>query len=155
MLHGFFYSHYSRDASVWMTNLGFCFNLGLSMISWFSWMHEAIALSSTKAEYMVVYSINSEATWLRKLISQLTNHMLDPTIGYYDNQILDLTVVYYDNQSCIDLSKDLESHERSKYINIQYHFLKIQLRREQQFLSDILTNPLEKEKFEVLRRDLA
>ena len=60
MLHGFFYSHYSRDASVWMTNLGFCFNLGLSMISWFSWMQEAIALSSTKAEYMVVNSVNSK-----------------------------------------------------------------------------------------------
>lgn len=155
MLHGFFYSHYSRDASVWMTNLGFCFNLGLSMISWFSWMQEAIALSSTKAEYMVVNSVNSKAIWLHKLIAQLIKYMLDPTIGYYDNQMLDPTVVYYDNQSCIDLSKDLESHERSKYINIQYHFSKIQFRREQQFLSDILTNPLEKEKFEVLRRDLA
>ena len=37
---------------------------------------------------------------------------------------LEATVVHYDNQSGIRLSKNPVFHDRSKHINIRYHFLR-------------------------------
>jgi hypothetical protein len=39
------------------------------------------------------------------------------------DQELDPTIVYYDNQSCIKLSKNLVFRDKTKYIEIRYHFI--------------------------------
>ena len=38
-------------------------------------------------------------------------------------QIMDPTMIYYENQSCTKLSKNIFFHDRSNYIDIQYHYL--------------------------------
>jgi hypothetical protein len=52
-----------------------------------------------------------EAIWLRKLLVGLFGHELRPTI------------IHYDNQSCIKLSENPLFHDRSKHIEIRYHFI--------------------------------
>jgi hypothetical protein len=47
---------------------GCCFRIGSSVISWFSRKQRSMALSSTKAEYMVASLVACEALWLRKLL---------------------------------------------------------------------------------------
>jgi hypothetical protein len=53
-----------------------------------------------------------EAIWLRKLLTGLFG------------QELQSTMIHYDNQSCIKLLKNPVFHNRSKHIEIRYHFIK-------------------------------
>ena len=70
-----------------------------------------MALSTTEAEYVVAFSANCEAVWLRKL-SDL-----------FDLQ-MDATCIHCDNQSCVNLSKNLMFHDKSKHIEIKYHYIR-------------------------------
>ena len=58
-----------------------------------------------------------EATWLRKLFSELFKH------------VLDATVILCDNQRGIRLSENPVFHDRSKHIDIRYHFIRDMVRR--------------------------
>lgn len=46
----------------------YVFNLGSAAISWSSKKQDVVALSSSKAEYVVVTSATCQAVWLRKLL---------------------------------------------------------------------------------------
>ena len=65
-------------------------------------------------------------------------------------------VIYHDNQSCIKLSENPVFHDRSKHIEIDYHFIrdraqkgaiKLQYISTDDQVADILTKPLVKGKF--------
>jgi hypothetical protein len=73
------------------------------------------------------------------------------------------TVIYCDNQSCIKLSENPVFHDRSKHIEIRYHFIRDYVQRgavELQFIStdeqvaDILTKALGRGKFVPFRDKL-
>jgi hypothetical protein len=70
-----------------------------------------VALSSAEVEYMAVNQASYEALWLRKLLVGLFNVHLRPTL------------IYYDNQSCIKLLENPVFHDKSKHIEIRYHFI--------------------------------
>ena len=82
------------------------------MISWASKKQDSIAQSSAEAEYIVASDACKEAVWLRKLISDMFKGKLDSTI------------IHCDNQSCIKLSENLVFHDRSKHIEMRYHFIR-------------------------------
>jgi hypothetical protein len=69
-----------------------CFTLGSSMVSWCNREHSSVALSTAKAEYIALSVVVCEAVWLRKLLTDLFDHEMDPTI------------IHCDNQSCVKLS---------------------------------------------------
>ena len=71
-----------------------------------------MALSTAEAEYIATSMASCEAVWLRKLFSELFEH------------VLDTTVILCDNQSGIRLSESLVFHDRSKQIDIRYHFIR-------------------------------
>ena len=52
-----------------------------------------------------------EDTWLHKFV-----------VGSFDQE-LDSMVIYCDNPSCIKLFENPLFHERSKHIEIKYHFI--------------------------------
>jgi hypothetical protein len=73
------------------------------------------------------------------------------------------TVIYCDNQSCIKLSENPVFHDRSKHIEIRYHFIRDYVQRgavELQYISteeqvvDILTKALNMGKFVFFRDKL-
>ena len=66
--------------------LGGCYNLGSTMISWFSRKKSSVALSTVEVEYLVAYSTSCEAIWIQKLMSGLFNLELDTTVILCDNQ---------------------------------------------------------------------
>ena len=72
---------------------------------------KSVALSTADAEYIVARMAYCEAIWLRKLFSELFEH------------VLNTTVIYCDKQSGISLSENLVFHDRSKHIDIRYHFI--------------------------------
>ena len=71
-----------------------------------------MALSSIEAEYIVASMVTCEAIWLWKLLVALFG------------QKVETTVIHCDNHSCIKLSENPVFHDRSKHIDIIYHFIK-------------------------------
>lgn len=80
-------------------------------MSWFNRKQKSIALSSTEAKYMAASQASCEAKWLRKMLVGLFCQRLRPT------------VLCCDNQSCIKLTENPVFHNRSKHIEIRYHFI--------------------------------
>jgi hypothetical protein len=89
-----------------------------------------------------------EALWLRKLL-----------LGLF-GQELEATVIHCDNQSCIRLSENPVFHDRSKHIDIRYHFIRDCVQRgvvrldyiqTDDQMADIFTKALSRQKFEKFR----
>jgi hypothetical protein len=89
-----------------------CFSLELAVTSWQSRKQSSIALSTTKAEYIAACSASCEAIWLRKLLT-----------GLFDLET-EATVILCDNQSCIKMTENLVFHDKSKHIEIRYHYIR-------------------------------
>jgi hypothetical protein len=71
---------------------------------------------------------NCEAIWLRKLLVGLFGQELSPTI------------IHCDNHSYIKLSENPVFHDKSKHIEIRYHFIKDWVQRGAVQLQYISTN---------------
>jgi hypothetical protein len=72
-------------------------------------------------------------------------------------------VVHCDNQSCIKLTENLVFHDRSKHIDMRYHYIrdlvqrktvKLQYIATSEKVADILTKPLTSRQFVQLRGKL-
>ena len=81
------------------------------MISWFSRKQTSTALSMTKVEYIATSSACSEAVWLRKMLT-----------GLFDAE-MDVTDILCNNHSCIEMTKNLVFHDKSKHIEVRYHYI--------------------------------
>jgi hypothetical protein len=128
-----------------------CFSLGSAMISWKSRKQSSIALSTVEAEYIATCSTTCEAIWLRKLLA-----------GLFDLEMREIAILC-DNQRCIKMTKNLVFHDRSKHIEIRYHFirnmvqrgaLKLQYISRDEQVADVMTKPLSHVKFEHFRDKL-
>jgi hypothetical protein len=76
-----------------------------------------VALCTLEAEYIEVCMAVREAVWLQKLLAGLFGQMLDPT------------VIHCDNQSCVKLSENPVSHDKSKHVEIKYHYIRDTVQR--------------------------
>ena len=133
------------------STFGCCFNLGSTMISWQSRKQSSIALSTTEAEYIAACSASCEAIWLRKLLT-----------GLFDLE-MEATTILCDNQSCIKMTENPVFHDRSKHIEIRYHYIRDMVQRgalkllyvsTDEQVADVLTKPLSRVKFEHFRDKL-
>ena len=121
------------------------------MISWSSRKQGSIAQSTTEAEYIAASDAIKKAIWFRKLVSGLFGDKLK------------MTVVHCDNQSCIKLTENPIFHDRSKHIDMRYHYIRDLVQRKTvklQYIAfseqvvDILTKPLTLRQFVQLRGKL-
>jgi hypothetical protein len=81
------------------------------MISWKSRKQSNIALITVEVEYIAACSASCKAIWLRKLLT-----------GLFDLEMR-ATVILCDNQSYIKMTENPVFHDRSKHIEIHYHFI--------------------------------
>ena len=123
---------------------GYSFHIGQGAVTWSSKKQYIIALSSTKSEYIALAHASKEGIWLRAFLSEIQDYQVG-TMG-----------IKCDNQSAIALSKDNKFHQRTKHIDIRYHYIreavedgKIQVEYipTDQNPTDIFTKPLSKTKF--------
>ena len=91
---------------------GYVFLLFGGPISWRSKEQETVALSSTEAEYMALSYATQEAIHLRMLLPFIHVDTSNPT------------VIFEDNQSALCLANNPVHKERTKHINIRYHFVR-------------------------------
>ena len=81
-------------------------------MSWFIRKQKLVALSSVEAKYMAASQASCKALWLHKILVGLFGVQLRPTS------------IYCDNRSCIKLLENPVFHDRSKHIEIRYHFIR-------------------------------
>ena len=76
---------------------------------------------------------------------------------------LDATCLHCDKQSCVKLSENRVFHDKSKHIEIKYHYVrdmvqrgavKLQYVAKEEQIADVLTKPLARLKFEYFRERL-
>ena len=110
-----------------------------SLISWLSLKQKVVALSTCEAEYVAAAIAACQVMWLRWLLGELTGMEAHPP------------ALMEDNQPTIALTKNLVLHDRSKHIDVKFHFLRdyvdggqivIEFVETGQQLADVLTNPL-------------
>ncbi|KAG8502376.1 hypothetical protein CXB51_000462 [Gossypium anomalum] len=106
---------------------GYVFTIGGCAISWKATLQTTVALSTTEAEYMAITKACKEAIWLKGLFSEL-------------NEDLQISTVFCDNQSAIFLTKDQMFHEKTKHIDVRYHFVRDIIARGDIVVSKISTH---------------
>jgi hypothetical protein len=102
-----------------------------------------VAVSSTEAEYIACLDAAKEALWIRRLDSELKGTAVPTIQDRYQHetdvqdylQTLRATespttipygqpqIILADNQSAIKLSKNPQHHNRTKHIDVRYHFI--------------------------------
>jgi len=148
ILKGFTDSDYAGSHHDRKSTTGFIYMLNGAPVSWNSQKQPVVAVSSTEAEYVALAAGAKEAVWIRQFLEELGEKQDDPT---------DLFV---DNTSAIKLAHNPEFHQRSKHIDVRFHFTRSLIEQEKiqvSFVStleqaaDILTKPLQKTKQEEMR----
>ena len=123
--------------------------LGSTPISWLSLRQKVVALSTCEAEYVAAAIAACQAVWLRRLLGELTSVEAHPP------------TLMVDNQPAIALAKNLVLHDRSKHIDVKFHFLRDCVDRGQiviefvetgRQLVDVLTKPLDRLRFTELKK---
>jgi hypothetical protein len=130
---------------------GYAFQLSETgpLISWKSKKQQTVALSTCEAEYVALAVATQEAIFLRQLYADMSG--LDKT-----EMVVTLNA---DNQGAIALAKNPVHHQRSKHIDIKYHFVRQAVQNEIVKLSyvptdcnlaDVFTKPVSRAKLDKL-----
>ena len=108
---GFVDSDYGGDLNRRRSLSGYIFTLCNGAISWKATLQSIAALSTTEAEYIAATEGVKEALWLRGLVNEL-------------GLAQDTLVVFCDSQSAIHLTKNSRYHNKTKHIDVKYHFIR-------------------------------
>ncbi|WKA07403.1 hypothetical protein VitviT2T_025235 [Vitis vinifera] len=111
VLVGYTDSDMSRDVDNRRSTSGYLMTFSGGVVSWQSRLQKCVALSTTKAEYIVVAEACKELLWMKSFIHEL---------GFKQQRY----VVYCDNRNAIHLSKNSTFHARSKHIDVRYHWMR-------------------------------
>jgi hypothetical protein len=71
-----------------------------------------VATSTCEAEYMAIYKAVQEIMWLSNFLQELKLIVIPQSI------------IHSDNHAAITISENDSYHDRSKHIDIKYHFIR-------------------------------
>ena len=147
-LVGYSDSDLGGDVDSRKSTSGTLFFLGSSPVTWQSQKQKIVALSSCESEYVAAATAACQGIWLARLLAEFSN-------GEAEQVVLKV-----DNKSAISLAKNPVFHERSKHIELKYHFIRecVETKKiELEFvptelqLADMLTKPLGRVRLAELR----
>ena len=151
VLVGFSDSDWAGDIITRRSTSGYIFQFGQSTISWCSRRQATVAKSSTEAEYVALSMAVQEVIWLRRLFND------------FGITLNSATKLFEDNRGAIDLSRNPKHHNRTKHIDVSYHFTRERIASKEidvgyvstkENLADIMTKALSKGAFEKFRDGL-
>ncbi|GJV77649.1 hypothetical protein Tco_1509233 [Tanacetum coccineum] len=108
---GFVDADYAKDLDKGRSMTGYVFMVHGCVVSWKATLQHVVALSTTEAEYMALTKAVKESIWLKGLLIELGVNLRS-------------VVVNCNNQSAIHLSRNAMFYERTKHINVRYHFIR-------------------------------
>ena len=147
---GYADANWAGDLDDRHSTTGNVFLMAGGAISWLSKKQTSMALSTAEAEYISLSSASQENAWLRRLLVDIGLNVQGPT------------VLMEDNQGAISMAQNPVNHSRTKHIDIRYHYVRecvqdgsliLQYCPSEKMLADILTKPLPKFQFEMLRSE--
>ena len=110
------------------------------LISWRSRKQSTTALSTCEAEYLALFNAVQEAKFIKQLYKDMKGDELEIDI-------------YADNQSANKLAKNPINHQRSKHIDVKYHYIRSEIQNNnvnlnyipsKDNIADMFTKPLSK-----------
>jgi hypothetical protein len=111
-LIGYSDSDLAGDIDTRKSTTGVVFFLGSSIITWQSQKHKVVALSSCEAEYIAATTAACQGVWLARLLAE------------FRGERCRAFTLKIDNESAIQLSKNPVFHDRSKHIDVRYHYIR-------------------------------
>jgi len=147
---GYCDADYAGCADTRRSTTGFTFLCFGGAVSWNSRLQPTVAMSTAESEYMAASAAVKEALWLLSLFT---------SFGYKPSPVR----IKCDNQACLSLVEHPISSNRSKHIDVHYHFARERnMRGEVQFefcptadmVADCFTKALPPAKFEFCRERL-
>lgn len=91
---------------------GYIVKFGFSLISWKSKKQLTVSRSSAEPEYRILASIVAEIVWLTRLFKELGVNLQLPI------------PLYSDSKSAIQIALNSVFNERTKHIDLDYHFIR-------------------------------
>jgi len=150
-LTGYADADWANDLGDRKSTSGYVFKLAGGAISWSSKKQSSVALSSTEAEYIAGAHTAKELVWLQRLLGD---------IGMPDDSPTTLCI---DNQSAIAIAKNPQFHDRTKHIEVRYHYLHDKVEEEEleleyvptgEQIADALTKALNKDKHTTFAKEM-
>ncbi|GJX44970.1 hypothetical protein Tco_0261646 [Tanacetum coccineum] len=129
---------------------GVCTFVGCCLTSWFSKKQTSLAISTTEVKYVFAGKACQQALWMKQALVD------------YDIKLDDIPILC-DNKGAIGQSKNPVLHSHTKHIEIRHHFLRDNVQKgnitiekvnSEDNIVDILTKPLKREPFNLLRLGL-
>jgi hypothetical protein len=145
-LHGFSDSDWAGDLGDRKSTGGFIFLLSGAAISWKSKKQTIVALSTTEAEYIAASEAARESIWLQRLSDDLA---IISSVPHSSPM-----VVFTDSTGCLSQMENARHHERTKHIDIKFHYVRDVYERQlidfqhcstHDMTADILTKPLSRQ----------
>ena len=127
ILEGYVDANWAGNLDGRKSTLGYLFTFTRRATSCQSILQKCVALSTTKAEYIVVNEAGKKMLWLKWFLQELGLKQ----DGY---------VVDSDSQSAIDLNKNSMYHARSNHIEVRYHWLRVLVEQQSFELEKIHTD---------------
>lgn len=121
---------------------GYAFRLSESgpLITWKSKKQQTVALSTCEAEYMALAAATQEAKYLVQLVKDMCQ-----------SDKSNVATLMVDNQGALALAKNPVHHQRTKHIDIRYHYIRSEVESgkihleyvsSQENIADIFTKPV-------------
>jgi hypothetical protein len=110
-LVGYCDSDLADDIDTRKSTTGALFFLGKCLVSWQSLKQRVVALSSCEAEYIAATTTATQAIWMARLLGELLG----------EQKVVELKV---DSKSALVLARNHVFHERSKHIDLRFHFIR-------------------------------
>jgi hypothetical protein len=148
---GYSDASYAEDKFDRKSTGGYIFKMNGGAISWKSTKQKIVTLSSCEAEYVALTEAAKEAMWIK---------LLDKNVKKSEEKIM---TIYEDNQSTIKLSKNPIQSDKSKHIDVRYHFIREKVEEKKidvkyipttDQVADIFTKSLGKILHEKFRKEL-
>ncbi|XP_062089642.1 uncharacterized protein LOC133796179 [Humulus lupulus] len=114
VVKGYSDADYAGDRDSRKSTSTYVFSIGGNCINWKVQLQPVVPLSTTESEYIATTEAIKEAIWIKGLMGELKILHGTPT-------------VYSDNKSCIHLYKILIFHDRTKHVEIKYHFIRVKV----------------------------
>jgi len=111
-LHGYNDADMGGDIDTRKSSTGVLFFLGSCPVTWQSQKQKVVALSSCEVEYIAGMTAACQGIWLAQLLAELKSEQRTTFL------------LKMDSQSAIALSKNPVFHDRSKHIDVRFHFIR-------------------------------
>jgi len=114
-LHGYVDSDFAGDVDSRRSTTDYIFTMKSRAVSWVSRLQKTVALCTTEAEYVAATKACKELIWLKDFLKELGKEHVSP-------------LLHSDSQSAKYLANNSVYHDKIKYIDVRYHFIRILLK---------------------------